>query len=81
MDKYCDYDIIINKDNITDKEIRKMIKNSKCKIIKVKCTNYYEGKEDLINDYIKSIENNPIALRQIYEGLMNFDYKSILEDK
>jgi len=31
-----------------------------------------------LNDYVQNIENNPVALRQIYEGLINFDYKAIV---
>ena len=39
---------------------------------------YYKGNTKFFSDYITNIENNPIALRQIYEGLLNFDIKAII---
>lgn len=31
---------------------------------------------EFFNDYVKNIENVPVALRQIYQGLVDFDYKA-----
>jgi hypothetical protein len=37
----------------------------------VETTDYYRNNATFFNDYSKNIVDNPIAIRQIYEGLMN----------
>lgn len=73
IDNMCDYDMTTNNFNVI-----KITDDSYQRFFQVECTNYYKGKQEFFNDYIENIENNPIALRQIYEYLMNFDIKSII---
>jgi hypothetical protein len=73
IDNLCDYDMTTNNLNsvkITDDSTRRFLQ--------VETTAYYRNNVEFFNDYIENIENNPIALRQIYEGLINFDYKAIV---
>ena len=39
---------------------------------------YYRGNTTFFNDYSKHIVDNPIAIRQIYEGLINFNVDEII---
>jgi len=73
IDNLCDYDMTTNNLNsvkITDDSTRRFLQ--------VETTSYYRNNVEFFNDYIENIENNPIALRQIYEGLIKFDYKAIV---
>lgn len=73
IDNMCDYDMTTNNFNVI-----KITDESYERFFQVECTNYYKGKQEFFNDYITNIENNPIALRQIYEGLMNKNIKEII---
>lgn len=73
IDNLCDYDMTTNNFNVI-----KITDDSNDRFFQVECTKYYKGNTKFFNDYIDNIINNPIALRQIYEGLINFDIKSIV---
>ena len=55
---------------ITDDSIRRFFQ--------VETTEYYRGNTEFFNDYSKNIVDNPIAIRQIYEGLMNINVDEII---
>ena len=42
-------------------------------------SNYYLGNVDFFNDFKENIFNNDTALRQIYEGLMQYKWKDIVK--
>jgi len=74
IDNLCDYDMTTNNINvvkITDASIRRWFQHE--------CTNYYMGNVEFFNDYRKNILNNTNALRQIYDGLMAYDWKDIIK--
>lgn len=73
IENFCDYDMTTNNHNVV-----KISDESTRRYFQVETTNYYAGNIDFFNDYIINIENNPIAIRQIYEGLMNFDWRAIV---
>lgn len=73
IDNLCDYDMTTNNFNVV-----KLTDNSFERFFQVECTNYYKGNTAFFTDYIENIVNNPQALRQIYEGLMKFDVKSVI---
>ena len=73
IDNICDYEMTTNNFNVI-----KITDDSHQRFFQVECTNYYKGNQDFFNDYIKNIEENPIAIRQIYEGLLKFNIKSII---
>ena len=73
IDLLCDYDMTTNNRNvvkITDDSIRRFFQ--------VETTDYYKGNIEFFNDYSKNIVDNPIAIRQIYEGLMNINVDEII---
>ena len=69
----CDYDNTTNNQNVL-----KLTDDSFRRFLQVETTSYYSGNDVFFTDYITNIENNPIALRQIYEHLKNFDIKSVI---
>ena len=74
IDNFCDYDMTTNNLNvvkITDNSIRRWFQHE--------CTSYYLGDVKFFNDYRKNILNNTNALRQIYDGLMAYDWKDIIK--
>lgn len=73
IDNMCDYDMTTNNFNVI-----KITDESYQRFFQVECSNHYKGNHVFFNDYIENIEENPIAIRQIYEGLMKFDVKSII---
>ena len=73
IDNYCDYDMTTNNHNVV-----KISDESTRRYFQVETTQYYQGKIDFFNDYIVNIENNPIAIRQIYDGLIKFDWKAVV---
>ena len=73
IDNMCDYDMTTNNYNVV-----KITDDSTRRFLQIETTSYYRNNYEFFNDYIENIENNPIALRQIYEGLINFDYKAIV---
>ena len=60
----------INVVNICDNSIRRFMQ--------VETTDYYRNNTSFFNDYSTNIVDNPEALRQIYEGLMNFNVNEVI---
>jgi len=73
VNEICDYDMITDHHDIV-----KLSDDSKRQFVKIETTSYYLNNHAFFNDYRVNIENNPVALRQIYDGLIHFDYKSIV---
>jgi hypothetical protein len=73
IDNLCDYDMTTNNQNVV-----KLTDDSRRRFLQIESTSYYLNNVEFFNDYRKNIENNPIALRQIYHGLINFDYKAVV---
>ena len=74
IDNYCDYDMTTNNINvvkITDSSTRRWFQHE--------CSSYYLGNMEFFNDYRKNILNNTNALRQIYDGLMEYDWKDVVK--
>lgn len=73
IDNYCDYDMTTNSFNcvkVTDESFERFMQ--------IQCTDHYLGNTKFFTDYINNIENNPIAIKQIYEGFKNFDVSAIV---
>ena len=73
IDNFCDYDMTTNNINVV-----KLTDESTRRFLQVETTSYYKGNVAFFNDYKKNIECNGDALRQIYDGLMAFDWKAIV---
>jgi len=74
IDNYCDYDMTTNNINvvkITDSSTRRWFQHE--------CSSYYLGNMEFFNDYRKNILDNTNALRQIYDGLMAYDWKDVIK--
>ena len=74
IDNICDYDMTTNNINvvkITDASIRRWFQHE--------CSTFYMGNIEFFNDYRKNILNNTNAIRQIYDGLMAYDWKDIIK--
>lgn len=74
IDNYCDYDMTTNNINvvkITDSSVRRWFQHE--------CSSYYLGNMEFFNDYRKNILDNTNALRQIYDGLMAYDWKDVIK--
>jgi len=69
----ADYDLTGNGEKLV-----KASDDSTRRFFQTESTSFYSGNIDFFSDYIENIEKNPIALRQIYEGLKNYDWKSIV---
>jgi len=65
-----DFDVTTNNENSI-----KITPSSKRRYFQVEPTDYYQGNTEFFNDMVKNIKNNPIAIRQIYEGLKSFDWQ------
>ena len=73
IDLLCDYDMTTNNRNVV-----KLSDDSTRRFFQVETTDYYSKNTEFFNDYSKNIVDNPIALRQIYEGLMNINVDEII---
>ena len=73
IDNFCDYDMTTNNINVV-----KLTDDSTRRFFQVETTSYYKGNIAFFNDYKKNIECNGEALKQIYDGLMAFDWKAIV---
>jgi hypothetical protein len=74
IDNFCDYDMTTNNVNvikITDSSTRRWFQHE--------CSSYYLGNVEFFNDYKKNIINNNNALRQIYDYLINYDWKDVIK--
>ena len=65
-----DYDVTTNNENSI-----KITPSSKRRYFQVEPTDYYQGNTEFFNDMVKNIKNNPVAIKQIYQGLKSFDWK------
>jgi len=65
-----DYDVTTNNENSI-----KITPSSKRRYFQVEPTEYYQGNTEFFNDMVKNIKNNPVSIKQIYEGLKSFDWK------
>ena len=73
IENMCEYDMTGNGEKIV-----KISDDSTRRFFQAESTSYYNGNTSFFTDYIENIENTPVALRQIYEGFLNFDWKSIV---
>lgn len=73
IDNMCDYDMTTNNQNVV-----KLTDTSCRRFFQAETTGYYRGKSDFFNDYDTNIVNNPVALKQIYDGLMSFDVSAVI---
>ena len=73
IDNRCDYDMTTNNLNVV-----KLTDESHRRFLQVETTSYYQGNAQFFKDYDNDIINNPVALKQIYEGLMNFDVSTVI---
>lgn len=73
IDNRCDYDMTTNNMNVV-----KLTDDSVSRWFQVETTSYYKGNTNFFQDFSNNIVNNPIALRQIYEGLMNFNVSEVI---
>jgi len=73
IDNFCDYDMMTNNQNVV-----KLTDDSRRRFLQIETTSYYRNNVAFFNDFLVNIENNPVALRQIYHGLINFDYKAVV---
>jgi hypothetical protein len=69
----ADYDLTGNGEKLV-----KASDDSTRRFFQTESTGFYNGNIEFFTDYIENIENNPIALRQIYEGFMLYNWKSIV---
>ena len=70
IDNYCDYWMTTNYKNVV-----KMSDEADRRFFQTETTQYYLNNTEFWDDFRENIQNNPIALRQIYEGLMTFKYQ------
>jgi len=73
IDNLCDYDMTTNNLNVV-----KLSDDSSRRFLQIETTSYYKNNYEFFNDYLQNVENNPVALRQIYKGLVNFDYEAVV---
>jgi hypothetical protein len=73
IDNFADYDMTTNNLNVI-----KFTDKSKRRWFQLETTSYYRGNSEFFNDMKTNILNNPVALKQIYDGLMKFDYKKVI---
>jgi len=74
IDNLCDYDMTTNNMNvvkITDSSTRRWFQHE--------TTMYYMGNVEFFNDYRENILFNDIALRQIYNYLINYNWKDVIK--
>jgi hypothetical protein len=69
----CEYDMTGNGEKIV-----KVSDDSTRRFFQVESTSFYNSNTEFFNDFVENIENNPVALRQIYEGFITYDWKSVV---
>lgn len=74
IDNICDYDMTTNNINVI-----KLTDSSERRWFQTSVTNHYLGDMEFFDDYRKNILNNTNALKQIYEGLMKYDWKDVIK--
>ena len=73
IDMYAEYDMTTNFKNVVKKD-----DDDRGRFFIVETTSFFKGNSDFWKDYSNNIVDNPQALRQIYEGFMNFDVASVV---
>ena len=73
IDLYADYDMTTNNRNVV-----KIDDEDRGRFLEVETTSYYKNNVEFFSDYSKNIVDNKQALRQIYEGLINFDVSLVV---
>jgi hypothetical protein len=73
IDLYADYDMTTNFKNVV-----KCDDGDRGRFYIVETTSHFKGNTDFWKDYSTNIVDNPQALRQIYEGFMNFDVSAVV---
>ena len=73
IDNLADYDNTTNNLNVV-----KLSDSSKRRFFQCSTTTHYNGNTEFFTDMVNNIILNPVALRQIYEGLSKFDWKAIV---
>jgi hypothetical protein len=73
IDMYAEYDMTTNFKNVVKKD-----DDDRGRFFIIETTSYFKGNSDFWKDYSTNIVDNPQALRQIYEGLMNFDVAAVV---
>ena len=74
IDNICDYDMTTNNINVV-----KITDDSTRRWFQTEVTNFYLGDVDFFTDYNNNILQNDDALKQIYNGLVNFNWKDIVK--
>ena len=74
IDNLCDYDMTTNNINVV-----KITDDSERRWFQTEVTNYYANNIDFFVDYNDNILSNDIAIKQIYEGLKQYDWKSVVK--
>lgn len=74
IDNLCDYDMTTNNINVV-----KITDDSERRWFQTEITNYYVGNIEFFVDFTDNILNNDDAIKQIYEGLNKYDWKSVVK--
>ena len=74
IENLCDYDMTTNNTNVV-----KITDDSTRRWFQLETSNHYLGNVEFFNDFKDNIFNNDKALRQIYEGLINFNWKDVVK--
>ena len=74
IDNLCDYDMTTNNINVV-----KITDDSERRWFQTEITNYYSDNIEFFVDFNDNILENNNAIKQIYEGLNKYDWKSIVK--
>ena len=74
IDNLCDYDMTTNNINVV-----KITDDSERRWFQTEVSNYFANNIDFFIDYNDNILSNDIAIKQIYEGLKQYDWKSVVK--
>ena len=74
IDNLCDYDMTTNNINVV-----KITDDSERRWFQTEVSNYFANNFDFFIDYNDNILSNDIAIKQIYEGLKQYDWKSVVK--
>ena len=73
IDMYAEYDMTTNFKNVVKKD-----DDDRGRFFIIATTSYFKGNSEFWKDYSTNIVDNPQAIRQIYEGLMNFNVSAVV---
>lgn len=74
IDNLCDYDMTTNNINVV-----KITDDSERRWFQTEITNYYVDNVKFFVDFNDNILSNDNAIRQIYEGLIKYDWKGVVK--